>query len=67
MSVKDAHESKIDVFTLALEAGLEKAVNEFPDDVIAAAQAAAQARGFLLAPNNPAAEPWPPMRVRTSS
>ncbi|MBI1989219.1 MAG: hypothetical protein HYS65_05720 [Betaproteobacteria bacterium] len=67
MSVKVAHESKLDVFSLALKAGLEKAVNEFPDDVTAAAQAAAQARGFLLAPDDPAAEPWPPMRVRTSS
>ena len=66
MPVK-ANESRLDVLTLAREIGLEKAVHEFPDDVIAAAQAAARTRSALPATTNPADEPWPPMRMRTPS
>jgi len=66
MSTK-ANESDLDVLTLARKIGLEKAVHEFPDDVIVAAQAAAHARSALPAAGNPAAEPWPPMRMRTTS
>lgn len=66
MSV-DAKESKLDVLARARNAGLEQAVQEFPDDVIAAAQAAAHTRSALPANNNPVAEPWPPMRMRTPS
>lgn len=62
-----AKQSGLDVLTLAREIGLEKAVHEFPDDVIAAAQAAARTRSALPATANPADEPWPPMRMRTSS
>ncbi|MGD9615335.1 MAG: hypothetical protein AB7H90_09320 [Alphaproteobacteria bacterium] len=48
---------------LARRAGLDKALAQFPDDVAAAA---AQANGItarIKAPTDPAAEPWPPMRV----
>ena len=38
-----------------------KAVLEFPDDVVAAAQAAAFARSGFEAPADPTAEPWAPM------
>ena len=66
MSVK-AKESELEVLALARKCGLEKAVQEFPDDVIVAAQAAAHTRSALPATGNPAAEPWPPMRMRTTS
>ena len=63
----NAKQSGLDVLTLAREIGLEKAVHEFPDDVIAAAQAAARTCSDLPATPNPAHEPWPPMRMRTPS
>ena len=66
MPVK-ANESGPDVLALARKIGLEKAVHEFPDDVIVAALAAARTRSALPATRNPAAEPWPPMRTRTAS
>jgi hypothetical protein len=54
---------KADTLTAARAAGLDKAVREFREDVIAAAAAAAHAlRGFDV-PDDPATEPWPPMRV----
>ena len=53
------------VAVLARAAGLEKALAEFPEDVAAAAaQALNNAEGIQL-PNEPAAEPWPPMRAGT--
>ena len=66
MSVK-AKESELELLALARKCGLEKAVHEFPDDVIVAALAAARTRSALPATRNPAAEPWPPMRTRTAS
>jgi len=66
MPVK-ANESGPDVLALARKIGLEKAVHEFPDDVIAAAQAAARTCSDLPATPNPAHEPWPPMRMRSPS
>jgi hypothetical protein len=47
---------------LAHAAGLDKAMAEFPDDVILAAEQALSHRAFAL-PVDPAAEPWPPMRA----
>ena len=55
---------KGDVLTGARAAGLDKAVREFRDDVLAAAAAAAHARRGYDLPDDPASEPWPPMRVR---
>jgi hypothetical protein len=54
---------KPDIFALARAAGLDKALREFRDDVIAAALAAEHARSGFDAPADPTAEPWPPMRV----
>ena len=48
---------------LARQAGLDKALAEFPDDVAAAAQQARAAVERMQAPAEPRAEPWPPMRV----
>ncbi len=48
---------------LAHRAGLQKAMAEFPDDVIAAARQAADVAAAIAAPEDPRAEPWPPMRA----
>ena len=50
------------VAALARLAGLDRALADFPDDVAAAAAQALGHRGALQAPEDPAAEPWPPMR-----
>ena len=47
---------------LARAAGLEKALAEFPEDVLAAAAQALNNAGAVQVPADPAAEPWPPMR-----
>jgi len=51
--------------TLARAAGLDKALAEFPDDVAAAATQAMNNAGVVQVPQDPAAEPWPPMRAST--
>jgi hypothetical protein len=48
---------------LARRAGLDKALAQFPDDVAAAAAQANGVAARVHAPTDPAAEPWPPMRV----
>ena len=53
---------KMTLETLARRAGLDKALAEFPDDVAAAAEQAANGVQRMKAPTNPRAEPWPPMR-----
>lgn len=50
------------VAALARAAGLDKALAEFPEDVAAAAAQALNNSGAILVPEDPAAEPWPPMR-----
>lgn len=57
---------KSEILAAARTAGLTKAAHEFPDDVVIAASAAAQARNNFLPPADPAAEPWPPMRTRST-
>ena len=64
MAVRKISASVPDVDTLARAAGLDKAVEHFPQDVAAAAQAAASARSAAGELNLVAAEPWPPMQVR---
>jgi hypothetical protein len=64
---KKALQAGLDAYALAREAGLEKAVNRFPADVAAAAQAAAHARSAMPDLDNVLAEPWPPMRMRKVS
>lgn len=48
---------------LARRAGLAKALKEFPDDVAAAANQAGDVASRIKAPDDPKAEPWPPMRA----
>lgn len=50
---------------LARAAGLDKALADFPDDVAAAAAQATTNADVVQFPQDPAAEPWPPMRVGT--
>jgi hypothetical protein len=51
------------VAALARAAGLEKALAEFPDDVAAAAAQARGNAGVIQVPDDPGAEPWPPMHA----
>jgi hypothetical protein len=53
------------VARLAHAAGLDKAMAEFPEDVLAAAEQALGNRDGIQYPTDPAAEPWPPMRAGT--
>jgi hypothetical protein len=54
-----------EVHARANHAGLQRALELFPEDVSAAAATAAQALAILrqLDPPSPADEPWPPMRA----
>jgi hypothetical protein len=51
-----------ELLTYVRAAGLETALRDFPEDVVAAAGAAEKARGDSSPPADPASEPWPPMR-----
>jgi hypothetical protein len=53
----------LDPLAVARAAGLDQVVSQFPDDVLAAAQAVAQDRADLPTVDG-CAEPWPPMRMR---
>ena len=53
------------VETLARAAGLDLALAEFREDVMAAA-AQVRAQRQALGGNRPTGEPWPPMRVATA-
>ena len=66
MAAKKPPEAKLDALALARVAGLDKAVKQFPADVVTAAHAAATARDAMPALDDVAAEPWPPMRVRNA-
>jgi hypothetical protein len=50
---------------LVRAAGLERTFGKFPDDVRAAAEQALRTAGAIPVPENPTAEPWPPMRAGT--
>jgi len=52
---------------LARDAGLQQAVSAFPEDLRFAVQTAAQLRNTLFSLDDPAAEPWPPMVVRSAA
>ena len=64
MAVRKTSAFAPDVDTLARAAGLDKALNQFPEDVALAAQSAASARSAAGELKLVAAEPWPPMQVR---
>jgi hypothetical protein len=51
--------------TLARAAGLDLALADFREDVMAAASQV-QAQRQALGGSRPAGEPWPPMRVATA-
>jgi hypothetical protein len=50
---------------LAHAAGLDEALEKFPDDVAVAVEQALAHEGAIAFPTDPAAEPWPPMRAGT--
>jgi hypothetical protein len=62
MAPDDTARPRIDPLAMARAAGLHEAVDRFPDDVVAAARAAAQDLADLPAVDG-TAEPWPPMRA----
>jgi len=51
------------VARLAQAAGLDKALAEYPDDVLAAAAQALGNKDGIHYPADATAEPWPPMRA----
>ncbi len=53
------------IAALARAAGLDRALAEFPEDVAAAAEQALSFAADVNWPENPACEPWPPMRTGT--
>jgi hypothetical protein len=57
-----------DLHFKAIQAGLQRSLSLFPDDVAAAAATAAQAVSVLrkLDPPHPDDEPWPPMRAEAA-
>jgi hypothetical protein len=61
--MKDKSTDETHALLIAEAAGLDKVIAEFRDEVLAAAKAAASARNAFTAPDDPAVEPWPPMRV----
>ena len=67
MAVRKTSKPGLDANALACAAGLDKAVQQFPQDVAAAAHSAAQARIALGAQEDVTGEPWPPMRVRSAA
>jgi hypothetical protein len=54
----------LDPLAVARAVGLDQSVRLFADDIIAAAQAAAEERAYLPSIDG-CAEPWPPMHVRS--
>jgi hypothetical protein len=54
----------LDVLALARAAGLERVIEQFPDDLLDAARAVLQDRADLPTVDG-CAEPWPPMRTRS--
>jgi hypothetical protein len=69
MKKQNSLEPELEARALIRQAGLDQAAMQFPEDVAVAMKTAAQARGALsaLAPDNVAAEPWPPMRMRSAT
>ena len=67
MAAKKTGTPIIDVNTLARAVGLGKAAKQFPDDIAFAVKSAQQASASLRLRADVAAEPWPPMRVRSTT
>ena len=51
---------------LAKRAGLTRALDQFPEDVMVAAKQAADVAQKIKRPADPVAEPWPPMKAGTT-
>ena len=66
MPPREATASVTDVLARARAAGLDRAAADFPDDVAAAADAAAQAQSACAGGAQPTDEPWPPMRAKVT-
>jgi hypothetical protein len=65
MAGRSPPDAPLDVLAQARAAGLDKAVEQFPDCVADAARAAAQDRNDMPEIDS-VTEPWPPMRIRSA-
>ena len=61
--MSDKTDQDSEVLALARAAGLDKAIAEFRSDVLAGAKSAADARRAFTPCDDPAVEPWPPMKT----
>jgi hypothetical protein len=59
----DKINEEAEVLAIALAAGLDKAVAQYRNDVLAAAKSAADARSAFTPTSDPTVEPWPPMKT----
>jgi hypothetical protein len=62
LSVSDPTAAEVEA--LARQLGFGRAFDLFREDVLEAAQRAANERAALAAPDDPACEPWPPMQCQ---
>ena len=62
--MSDKTDQESEVLALARAAGLDKAIAEFRNDVLAGAKSATDARRAFTPADDPAVEPWPPMKTR---
>ena len=66
MPPRESESPAADVLARARAAGLDRAAALFPDDVMAAAEAAARAQSACAGGVDPTDEPWPPMRAKVT-
>ena len=60
--MSDNTDQEAEVLAIARAVGLDKAIAQFRSEVLAAARSAADARSALTPADDPAVEPWPPMK-----
>jgi hypothetical protein len=65
LQAASAQHETADMLTLARLAGLDRALEHFPDDVATAARTALNIRASFQAPADNTAEVWPVMQVKT--
>ena len=61
--MSDKTDQQSEVLAIARAGGLDKAIAQFRSEVLAAAKSAADARSAFTPADDPAVEPWPPMKT----
>ena len=59
----DKIDQESEILAVARAAGLDKAIAQFRSDVLGAEKSAADARNAFTPTDDPAVEPWPPMKT----